>query len=258
MPTDRGPHASAAQAAGDGAPREEAERRLAEVERALAAGTYRPGGWERFLAAAADLGEDRRASLADAVTRVSDALHRRKGARTLGFERALAAEILAAVGGLLVLAAGAASGSAALLVVAAVVLGTALQPLLKVAAGLALGLGYSYAYLWRGEPRFKLAYGRYLALPVRRRVLFHLAGTLGSPLAWLLVGTVALASHPLLGHVLLGLTAAHLVFQAGVFALALAGRRRLPGLGVLRLTSPGAAADELRRLRAPAARRSAP
>jgi hypothetical protein len=240
----------AAQRERDGAPDQEAALQLAEVERALDANTYRPGAWERFLAAASSLPPDELAPLAEAVTRVSDKLHRRKGERRFGFERLLAAEILAALAGLLLLAAGAAFGSAALLVVSAALLGSALQPLLKVAAGLALGLGYSYGYLWRGEPRFKLAYGRYLALPGPRRVIFHLAGTLGSLLAWLLVAVVSLPRHPLLSRVLLWLLAAHLVFQTSLFLLALAGRRRLPGLGLLRLTSAGAAGDELRRLRA--------
>lgn len=130
--------------------------------------------------------------------------------------------------------------------VAAVVLATAFQPLIKVATGLALGFSFSYGYLWHGEPRFKLAYGRYLSAPRRRRVALHLAGTLGSPFAWLLVSVVARPSHPGMATVLAWLGVLHLAFQAVVFVCVLTGVRRLPLIGLLRFSSPGAAAYALR------------
>lgn len=219
---------------------------LAEIEQALDSGSYRAGTWEEFLVAAHTAPPAERARLETAVTRVSDRLHGRRAPRVLSPERGLALEALAACGGFSLLGAGAASESRLLLLAAAAVLATALQPLLKTSTGLALGLPYSYAYLLKGEPRFKLQFGAYLAAPVWKRVLLHGTGTLGSPLACLVVAGVARGSSPGLALVLLCLALAHLAFQALLALLAFAGRRRVPLLGLLRLTSAGAAGWELR------------
>ena len=219
---------------------------LAEIETALDAESYRPGPWERFLRDARSAPEEQRRALEAAITRVGDKLHLRKQPRTLPPEVGLALEALGACAGLILLAAGAATGAAWILGSAAAVLAVALQPLLKTSMGLALGIHYSYAYLWKGEPRFKLQFGSYLAAPVRRRALLHLSGTLGTPLAWLVVGSVARPSSPTLASVLLWLFAGHLLFQAVLFGLAVAGVQRIPFFGPLRLTSPGAAGWEVR------------
>ena len=61
----------------------------------------------------------------------------------------------------------------------------ALQPLVKISAAAVFGVGYEYAYLLRGEPRFKMQFGAYVASPRWARVVLHLFGTIGSPLgAW--------------------------------------------------------------------------
>lgn len=219
---------------------------LASIEAALDGGSYRPGAWQRFVDALSAAPALERARLEAGVTRVSDKLHRRRTARVVSLERGLAFEVLGACAGLALLAWGAATGATLALVAAAAVLATALQPLLKVSTGLALGVRYAYAYLRRGEPRFKLQFGSYLAAPAWRRALLHGSGTLGSPLAWLLVSVVAAPSSPTLARVLLWLFAGHLLFQAGISLLAAAGLRRLPLLGLLRLTSAGAAGWELR------------
>ena len=221
------------------------ETRLSEIEGALEAGSYRPGPWQRFLEEVSAAPAEERRRLEEAATRVGDKLHRRTVPRVVTLERGLAFEVLGACAGLALLAAGAATGAALLLVASAALLATALQPLLKVSTGLALGVRYSYAYLKRGEPRFKLQYGSYLAAPPWRRVLLHASGTLGSPFAWLLVSGVAQPSSPTLARVLLWLFAAHLAFQAALALLAACGVRRVPLLGALRLTSPGAADFEL-------------
>jgi hypothetical protein len=222
------------------------ETQLAEIETALDAGSYRPGPWDRFLRDARGAPEEQRRDLEAAITRVSDKLHLRKQPRTLPPEVGLGLEALGACAGLVLLGAGAATGSALILCVAAAVLALALQPLLKTSTGLALGIRYSYAYVWKGEPRFKLQFGSYLAAPAPRRALLHLSGTLGTPLAWLVVGAVARPSSPTLASVLFWVFAAHMLFQAVLFGLAVAGKQRLPFFGPLRLTSPGAAGVELR------------
>lgn len=222
------------------------EAQLAEIEASLDAGSYRPGPWERWLHEARSAPPEQRRLLEASISRVSDKLHQRKRPRTLPAEVGLALEALGACAGLLLLATGAATRSALVLCVAAAVLAVALQPLLKTSTGLVLGFHYSYAYLWKGEPRFKLQFGSYLAAPVWRRALLHLSGTLGTPLAWLVVSAVARPSSPTLASVLLWLFAAHMLFQAALFALAVGGRRRIPGFGPLRLTSPGAAGVEIR------------
>jgi hypothetical protein len=122
-----------------------------------------------------------------------------------------------------------------------------LQPILKVATGMAFQLAFAYAYLWGAEPRFKLKYGTYLAAARWKRVSYHVSGMLGSPFAWLIVAIVARPSHPILSGVLWWLAVAHMAFIVGQFLLAAAGVRRVPPIGLLRLGSGGAAGWELRR-----------
>jgi len=227
----------------------ELDRELAEIERALDRDDYSPGAWQRFLERAAAAPRADLAQLAPVVSRVSDKLHARGRPRTGPFERALAAEILGALAGLALLALAAATASLPGLVLAAVVLAVTLQPLLKVGAGLALGLDFSYAYLAGFEPRFKLRYGSFLAAPAWKRVAYHAAGVPGSPFALLLVAAVARPSHPTLSAVLAVLALLHLALGVALLAAAAAGVRRLPGVGLLRLSSGGAAGFELRHLR---------
>ncbi len=59
---------------------------------------------------------------------------------------------------------------------------------MKIGVGYLLGVGYEYAYFNRGEPRFKMRFGDYLAAPRWARIVLHLSGTIGSPLgAWLVM-----------------------------------------------------------------------
>jgi hypothetical protein len=220
---------------------------LAAIDRSLDDGSYRPGPWQAFLDEASRAPREAIRPLEHEISRVSDKLHGRSGRRTYPWDRALAFEILGALAGLLLLALG--TGSLPALILAAAVLATTFQPLLKVAAGLTLGVGYSYAYLAHGEPRFKLRYGSYLAAPPRRRILFHLSGALGTPLGLYLVSAVARPRHAGFAAVLFWIVMAHLLFQAVLLILPAAGVRRLPGIGPLRLTSAGGAGEELRHLR---------
>jgi len=67
----------------------------------------------------------------------------------------------------------------------------AFQPVVKVATGTALGVGYDYVYLERGEPRFKMEYGSYLARTRWARIALHLSGAIGSPLGAYLAAMLA-------------------------------------------------------------------
>jgi hypothetical protein len=97
----------------------------------------------------------------------------------------------ATLGGIL-LALGIADLSNALAIVAMVLWASSFQPLIKVASGTALGIRYEYAYLFGSiEPRFKTDFGSYLALSAWKRMMFHLSGTLGSPLGAALVAVIA-------------------------------------------------------------------
>ena len=222
---------------------------LAEIENALDSNTYSPGRWQVFLEHAAAVSPDELVPLESSINRVSEKLHRRTSASTMPFERALAAEILASLGGFAILTVAASTDSAVGFVAAAVCLVVTLQPILKVATGMAFQFAFAYAYLWGVEPRFKLRYGTYLAAPRWKRVSYHVSGMLGSPFAWLIVAVVARPSHPTLSGVLRWLAVAHMAFVVGQFLLAVAGVRRVPLLGLLRLGSGGAAGWELRHLR---------
>jgi hypothetical protein len=222
------------------------EQLLAEIEDAIDSNTYSRGRWQVFLERAATASPDELLPLESSTTRVSEKLHQRTSPSTMPFGRALAFEILASLGGFSILIVAASTGSVVGLVAAAVCLVVTLQPLLKVATGLAFQLAFAYAYLWGVEPRFKLKYGTYLAAPRWKRVSFHASGMLGSPFAWLIVALVARPSHPTLSEVLLWLAVAHMTFVVAQFLLALVGVRRVPLLGLLRLGSGGAAAWELR------------
>ncbi len=222
------------------------EQLLAEIEDALDSNTYSRGRWQVFLERAATASPDELVPLERSITRVSEKLHQRTSPSTMPFERALAVEILASLGGFAILTVAASTGSAVGFVAAAVCLVVTLQPILQVATGMAFQLAFAYAYLWGVEPRFKLKYGTYLAAPRWKRVSYHVSGMLGSPFAWLIVAVVARPSNPILSGVLWWLAVAHMAFVVGQFLLALAGVRRVPLLGLLRLGSGGAAAWELR------------
>ena len=219
---------------------------VAEIENALDSNTYTRGRWQAFLERAATASPDELVPLESSITRVSEKLHQRTSPSTMPFERALAFEILVLLGGFAILTVAASTGSAVGFAAAAACLVVTLQPLLKVATGLAFQLAFSYAYLWGVEPRFKLKYGTYLAASHWKRVSYHVSGMLGSPFAWLIVSVVARPSHPTLSGVLWWLAVLHMLFIVGQFLLAVAGVRRVPLLGLLRLGSGGAAGWELR------------
>lgn len=163
---------------------------IADIERTIDAGAYRPGPWARLLARVrATSLADRRAISGD-ITRISRKLHLRRGRRTLKARTGVIVE-LAAVGlGALFLALGLHASSNVAAIAGMAVWVIAFQPLVKVATGTAMGVSYDYAYLANGEPRFKMEYGTYIAQPRWARVALHLSGAVGSPLGAYLAATL--------------------------------------------------------------------
>ena len=161
---------------------------LDRIQSQLDEGAYRPGLWAEFLRAAEGRPRAQRLILADRASRVSDELHRRRHPLTFSFRRGLSLELTATAVAVALLELGLRGPSAGFVLAAAIILSVTLQPLLKIAVGHLLGIRYSYFYVWgHYEPRFKMRYGTYLCAERWRRVLLHLSGTVGSPLAcwWL-------------------------------------------------------------------------
>ncbi len=155
---------------------------IAEIERAIDAGAYRPGPWARLLTRVrAASRADRRAISTDA-SRVSRKLHLRRERKTIKAQTGVIIEIAAVGLGDFLLALGVYASSNLAAIAAVALWVTALQPLVKVVTGTTLGVGYDYAYLAHGEPRFKMEYGSYIAQPRWARIALHLSGAVGSPL----------------------------------------------------------------------------
>jgi len=223
-----------------------AQTELAAIETALDTGEYKPGPWAAFLRGARRLPAAERRELAEDVSRVSDKLHGRSPRRKLPVALALAGELLATAVAVGLCRWGLEQSSAVAVVIAAAVLIGSLQPLVKVGTGLLLGVRYSYAFLMGLEPRFKMRYGSYLAAAPAARVLLHLSGTVGSPLGAWLVGRAAADAGMSTVALLCALVFWPLVLSNVVMAVAaLAGRSKL-GPVVLRDSSGGAAAQELK------------
>jgi hypothetical protein len=133
-------------------------------------------------------------------------------------------------------------------IVAMILWVSSFQPLVKIASGTALGIKYEYAYLFGGiEPRFKSDFGSYLALSPWKRMIFHLSGTLGSPLG---AALVAVTTNERLG---VAMWVSWLVFWIVIAinaAAILAGFARVRRVGRFRIaaTSGGLAATEFRSL----------
>lgn len=218
---------------------------LGDIERAIDAGAYRPGPWARLLRRVRAMSlADRRTISAD-ITRVSRKLHLRRGRKTLAASTGVIVE-LAAVGlGDFLLAFGVHASSNVAAIAGMAVWVVAFQPLVKVATGTAMGVGYDYAYLANGEPRFKMQYGTYLAQPRWARVALHLSGAVGSPLGTYLAATLVRDD---LAAAYWVATIAFWMINALNLVLLLAGLFGIKRIGVSRAvdTSCGAAGDEIR------------
>lgn len=219
--------------------------KLVAIEADLDAGRYRPGPWGEFLRLARQGSPSEHQALAADVSRVSRKLHARNGLQALSVTTGVGLELLATAVGGAVLAIGHARGSNLAALVAAGVWITTFQPLIKLFVGMSLGVHYEYAYLHGVEPRFKMRYGTYLAAPRWRRIIVHLSGMVGSPLAARLVSQLTRPHLALASGICLAAFRVTLALNAVLFFGGLMGSSRI-GPAKLSTTSGGAAALELR------------
>lgn len=219
--------------------------RLLEIEQAIASDTYKTGRWQHLIADIESLSDADRQALSEDVSRTSRALHRRHGFPELPFIVGWLGEIAMFVAALVLLQIdqllAALVGSAALAL--------CLQPLIKTAVGLVLGVRYDYTYLWYFEPRFKMRYGSYVCLPGGKRVLFHLAGSIGTPVALFVAWRVLLPINEWLALLALIGAILAIALQVGAFAAEWYGVRKIGTFRLSLLTSPATAAMELRKPR---------
>jgi hypothetical protein len=214
---------------------------LLKIELALDQNTYTKGPWQALVRRVELMPRLERQLLRADLDRVSNKLHRRNGfpqlpaAAGFVFELALLTLVIVFLN----------HPDLWPRIIAVGALALSLQPSIKVVAGLLLGVRYSYVYLWYFEPRFKLRYGTYLSLPARRRVVFHLAGSVGTPLA-LLTGCFVLADQPILAWLSLAGSIAATAMQVGAFIAAWMGVQRVGPFLLTSLTTPATAAKELK------------
>jgi len=219
---------------------------LRKIERELDQGCYRPGPWAEFLRLARGRSKATRLALAPDVTRVSDKLHQRKHAARFPFWIGLVFEAVGTAAGVGILEMGLDRAHTGLAITSSIILTITLQPPIKIAVGYLLGVRYSHFFFFGIEPRFKMRYGTYLSAKGWSRVLLHLSGTVGSPLAfwWVALRTEGVLARA--SAICWALFLLLVAIQVLAFLLGIAGVRRLGPLGAVRHTSGGAAAYELR------------
>lgn len=184
--------------------------------------------------------------MAPDVSRVSDKLHQRRHPARLPSWVGLAFEAAGTAAGIGLLEWGLGRAHPSSVIASSIILTITLQPLIKIAVGSLVGIRYSHFFFFGIEPRFKMRYGTYLSAERWRRVLLHLSGTVGSPLAFWWVALRAEATMPRTSSICWGLFLLLVAIQVLAFSLGIAGVRRLGSLGAVRHTSGGAAAYELR------------
>lgn len=220
--------------------------RLATIERTIDNGAYVPGAWQRLIDDLRHVPPGMHAAVADDVSRISRKLHLRQRRCTVSVTAGLCLECFAATLGGILLALGIPRASNALAILAMILWVSSFQPLVKVASGTALGIRYAYAYLLGSiEPRFKTHFGSYLTLPAWKRMIFHLSGTIGSPLGAALVAVTADERLPIAALVSWIVFWIVIAINAAAVLGGFAGVRRIRGFRIAE-TSGGVAAIELR------------
>jgi hypothetical protein len=221
-------------------------RRLESIEKHLDDGTYQTGPWAGFLRDAQRRDRTERKSMTEEVTRVSGKLHRRNHSVTLPLPVGLLIELVGTAVGLIMLEIGLRRVCPGCVLAAGMILTVTWQPLLKVAAGYLMGIRYSYFYFRGVEPRVKMQYGTFLAATRWQRVTLHLAGTVGSPLAFWYVAVRAAGQMPEVARICWLLCWILVAVQVALFVVVFAGARRGGPLGGAHLSSGGSIARELR------------
>jgi hypothetical protein len=219
--------------------------RLSQIEASIDSGGYQPGPWARLVSDLKRQPEPERRALAADLSRVSRKLHRRRAARTVSVAAGVALEAAVVICGGVLLAAAIHSGSVLEAAAAAILWMTAFQPLMKIAIGYALGVGYEYAYLYGAEPRFKMRFGDYVAARRAVRVVLHLGGTVGSPIGLWFAAIAVRDELPATARALVVGAWLLLALNAVLFGFGAAGLARV-GSHRTRDTSGGAAAFEIR------------
>jgi hypothetical protein len=224
---------------------EELRKRLTEIEHSIDAGTYRPGPWERLIREIRGQPDDVREALAGDISRVSRKLHMRGGRRTASVANGMTRELAATAVGAILLGSARSSSFDVAAIIAMLIWVTTFQPILKVCVGLALGVGYEYAFLHGIEPRFKMKFGTYVAAPRWKRIALHAFGMIGSALAAIIVALIADTELPTAAVV--SWVVLWVVIAINLIAL-LAGALGIRRVGPVRTTdsSGGAAGIELR------------
>ncbi len=214
------------------------------IEEQAGEGTYRPGPWAALIRELRVLPAADRRALADDVTRTSNAVHRLAGYGEISALGGVGLECAAGIVAIVPLIGGADTQSNALALAGAGLLATVAQPLLKVAVGTLLGVRYAYAFLRVFEPRFKMQYGSYLSRPRFVRVVYHLSGMVGTPLALAFVSSLS-ALPEWARMICWSLAIFFIALNGALFIAAALGMRRLGPLK-LSITSGGSAGLELR------------
>ncbi len=219
------------------------QERLLAIEKDLDSDEYRKGNFQSLVRDIERLDEEDRKALAGDVSRVSNKLHARNGFLSFPFALGYCVEVVLFVLSLFLM------GQDGLIykLVGVGFLALSLQPLVKVTTGLLLGVTYEYTYLWFFEPRFKMRYGSYVALPGSFRVILNLVASLPTPVAmW--VGYQVLMENSFLSTAALILFFLAVALQIGAFIAELAGLRMVGPFRLSQLTSPATAAAELKKL----------
>lgn len=221
------------------------ERQLESIEDSLRRGVYRGGPWSRFVTEASLRSQAERRAIVEDVSRVSEMLHRRHRRPEVGLIVGSLLATAAATAGVVLIELGL-NGDGSQFVAGAVLLIIALQPLTKTCIGLLAGIRFSGVYLRGVEPRVKLRFGTYLAAPAGGRIVFHLAGTVGSPAAaawawWRAAGTDT-AGIEIAGVVIAIAFWMLVAIQLVTLTLGVSGR----GHRLTRVSSGGMAGKEIR------------
>ncbi|MGB6552178.1 MAG: hypothetical protein WBE78_01725 [Candidatus Binataceae bacterium] len=217
---------------------------LLQIEHNLNEGHYRPGPWERYIRELKRRPITVRAALCADVNRVSRKLHLRTPRKTISVRAGVTIEIVAIVLGGVLLWASVRELSVVLALVGALLWVMTLQPLVKISAAAVFGVGYEYAYLLRGEPRFKMQFGGYVACPRSARVVLHLFGTIGSPLGAWAASRIIRGVLPGTAEVVMAAFWIVVAINVIEFAAGVAGFRRIGSIRTIE-SSGGAAGLEI-------------
>lgn len=223
----------------------ELRRRLEAIEEDVETGRYRPGPWEALLRSLRGRPSAERQQIAESVGRVSRKLHLRVGRRTIDINAAIVLELAATLLGGLILVLAISLVSNVIAIIGAVIWITTFQPLIKFGCGRAVGVRYDYAYLYGVEPRLKMDYGSYLASSRAARIVLHLSGMVGSPLAAWFIASVLPPEMGLAKKLCWYAMWALITTNVVTLVVGLLGFRRIGGFR-MRDSSSGAAATEMR------------